>query len=94
VPKPESLRGLMDNLRVSYPGQSIVVSLSTPDSGVSLRGRLIPGLPDSALDTLRSANQTRRADAYHVAERTLHSCDRLVSGRQELTARVRPIEEP
>ena len=94
VPKPESLRGLMDNLRVSYPGQSIVVSLSTPDSGVSLRGRLIPGLPDSALDTLRSANQTRRADAYHVAERTLHPCDRLVSGRQELTARVRPIEEP
>jgi hypothetical protein len=94
VPKPESLRGLMDNLRVAYPGQSIVVSLSTPDSGVSLRGRLIPGLPDSALDTLRSANQTRRADAYHVAERTLHPCDRLVSGRQELTARVRPIEEP
>jgi hypothetical protein len=35
VPKPESLRGLMDNLRASYPGQSIVVSLSTPDSGVS-----------------------------------------------------------
>ena len=91
VPKPESLRGLMDNLRVSYPGQSIVVSLSTPDSGVSLRGRLIPGLPDSALDTLRSANQTHRADAYHVAERTLHPCDRLVSGRQELTARVRPM---
>jgi len=91
VPKPESLRGLMENLGVSYPGKSIVVSVSTPDSGVSLRGRLIPSLPDSALDTLRSANQTRRADAYRVAERTLHSCDRLVSGRQELTARVRPI---
>jgi hypothetical protein len=91
VPKPESLRGLMENMRVFYPGQSIVVSLSTPDSGVSLRGRLIPSLPDSALDTLRSANQTRRADAYRIADRTLHPCDRLVSGRQELTARVRPI---
>lgn len=90
VPKPESLRGLMENLRVFYPGKSIVVSLSTPESGVSLRGRLIPSLPDSAQDTLRSANQTRRADAYRVADRTLHPCDRLVSGRQELTARVRP----
>ena len=91
MPKPETLRGLMENLRVSYPGKSIVVSLSTPDSGVSLRGRLIPSLPDSALDTLRSASQTRRADAYRVANRTLHLCDRLVSGRQELTARVRPV---
>jgi hypothetical protein len=91
VPKPETLRGLMENLRVSYPGKSIVVSVSTPDSGVSLRGRLIPSLPDSALDTLRSASQTRRADAYRVANRTLHPCDRLVSGRQELTARVRPL---
>jgi hypothetical protein len=91
VPKAESLRGLMENLRAFYPGKSIVVSLSTPDSGVSLRGRLIPSLPDSALDTLRSANQTRRADAYHVADRTLHPCDRLVSGRQELTALVRPL---
>jgi hypothetical protein len=26
-----------------------------------------------------------------VAERTLHPCDRVVSGRQELTARVRPV---
>jgi hypothetical protein len=91
VPKPESLRGLMENLGVSFPSKSIVVSVSTPDSGVSLRGRLIPSLPDSALDTLRSANQTRRADAYRMAERTLHPCDRLVSGRQELTARVRPV---
>lgn len=91
VPKPESLRGLMENLGVSYPGKSVVVSVSTPDSGVSLRGRLIPSLPDSALDTLRSANQPRRADSYRVAERTLHPCDHLVSGRQELTARVRPL---
>jgi len=91
MPKPEGLRGLMENLGVSYPGKSIVVSVSTPDSGVSLRGRLIPSLPDSALDTLRSANQTRRADAYRVTERTHHLCDRLVIGRQELTARVRPI---
>jgi hypothetical protein len=94
VPKPETLRGLMDNLRASYPAKSIVVSLSTPDSGVSLRGRLIPSLPDSALDTLRSTSQTRRADSYHVADRSVHPCDHLVTGRQEVTVRVRERDSP
>jgi hypothetical protein len=92
VPKPESLRGLMDNLASSYPAKSIVLSLSTPDSGVSLRGRLIPSLPDSALDTLRSSGQTRRSETYRVSRRTQHPCDQLITGKQELTVRVREIE--
>jgi len=91
MPKPESLRGLMDNLRLSYPAKSIVVTVSTPDGGVSLRGRLIPSLPDSALDTLRSTSQARRADPYRVTDRFVRPCDHLVSGRQELAARVREI---
>ena len=89
--EPESLRGLMENLSVAYPSKSIVVSLSMPDSGVSLRGCLLPSLPDWAMDTLRSSNQTRRADAYHVADRTLHPCDRLVSGAAGSCRMVRPV---
>ncbi len=92
VPKPESLRGLMDNLAASYPAKSIVLSLGTPDSGVSLRGRLIPSLPDSALDTLRSSGQTRRADSYRIFRRTPHPCDQVITGKQELTVRVREID--
>jgi hypothetical protein len=89
TPKPESLRGFIDNLRSYYPASSIVVSLNTPDDGASLRGRLIPNLPEAALDTLRPGNQTRRADAYRVAERTVFSSPRPVTGRQELTLYVR-----
>jgi hypothetical protein len=85
VAKPESLRGYINNLRSFYPASSIVVSLNTPDDGASLRGHLIPNLPESALDTLRPGNQTRRADAYRVAERTLFTPSRPVTGRQELT---------
>jgi hypothetical protein len=33
--------------------------------------------------------QTRRADAYRIAERTVASSKRLVAGRQELTVAVR-----
>jgi hypothetical protein len=89
VPKPDSLRGYIENLRSYYPASSIVVTLNTPEDGASLRGRLIPSLPEAALDTLRPANQTRRADAYRIAERTVVPSARPVSGRQELTLYVR-----
>ncbi len=89
VARPESLQGYIESLRSYYTASSIVVSLSLSEDGASLRGRLIPGLPQSALDTLRPGNQTRRADAYRLAERTVFSSPRLVQGRQELTVNVR-----
>jgi hypothetical protein len=85
----ESLRVYIDNLRKFYTASSIVVSVQTPDDGVSLRGRLLSGLPPSAMDTLRPGNQTRRADNYRVADRTVFPSKRLVSGRQELSVFVR-----
>jgi hypothetical protein len=89
MPPVESLRVLLDNLRRYYTASSIVVSLQTPDDGVALRGRMVPGLPASALDTLQTGNQTRRADAYRVTDRTLFQSKRLVSGKQELSVYVR-----
>ncbi|HXJ21629.1 MAG TPA: SpoIVB peptidase S55 domain-containing protein [Polyangia bacterium] len=89
VPQAETLPVYIDNLRKSYSASAIVVTLQTPDDGASLRGRLISGLPASALDTLRPGNQTRRADAYHIADRTIFPARQLVSGRQELTVSVK-----
>ena len=60
-----------------------------PTTGASLRGRLLRGLPASAMDTLRPANQTRRADAYRIADRTVFPMKRLVSGKQELQILVK-----
>ena len=42
VARPESLRGFIDNLRSYYTASTIVVSLSLPEDGASLRGRLHP----------------------------------------------------
>ena len=89
VPQAETLPVYIDNLRKSYSATSIVVTLQTPDDGASLRGRLIPGMPASALDTLRPGNQTNRAGAYHVADRTVFPARQLVSGREELTVVVK-----
>jgi hypothetical protein len=71
VPRAEDLRGFVENLRTYYPASSIVVSLTTRDDGASLHGRLIRNLPASALDALKTTNQTRRADPFHVIKRTI-----------------------
>jgi hypothetical protein len=89
VPQAESLRGYIDNMRKFYGGSSIVVTVQTTDAGASLRGRLIQGLPASAMDTLRPSNQTKRADSYTVADRTVFPAKHLVTGKQELQVLVK-----
>ncbi|HEY7371283.1 MAG TPA: SpoIVB peptidase S55 domain-containing protein [Polyangia bacterium] len=89
VPQAESLRVYIDNMRKYYAASTIVVTLQTPDAGASLRGRLIQGLPASAMDTLRPSNQTRRADSYAVADRTVYPMKQLVSGKQDLQLLVK-----
>jgi hypothetical protein len=84
----ETLGTYIENLHKYYTAANIVVTVQTPDEGAALRGRLISNLPASALDTLRPANETRRADTFRVAERTVFPSKRLVSGRQELTIAV------
>jgi hypothetical protein len=88
VPRAEDLRGFVENLRLYYPASSIVVSLTTRDDGASLHGQLIRNLPASAMDTLKPAGQTRRADSFHVVKRTAFSGAHPVTGRQEITVQV------
>src|SRR5207244_7241124 len=86
---PENLGGLIDNLRKSYPARSIVVSLETPDEGVTLRGSVIPDLPGSIIDTLRPDASTRRADTFKRASRMVVDTNGVVMGKQELTIHVK-----
>ena len=88
VPRAEDLRGFVENLRAYYPASSLVVSLTTRDDGASLHGRLIRNLPASALDTLKTANQTRRADSFHVIKRAAFPGSRPITGKQEITVQV------
>jgi hypothetical protein len=89
VPQAESLRVYIDNMRKYYGASTIVATLQTADAGASLRGRLIQELPASAMDTLRPSNQTKRADAYSVADRTVYPMKQLVSGKQDIQILVK-----
>ena len=85
----ESLSTYVDNFRRYFAPMSIVVGVQTADDGAALHGRLLPDLPGAAADTLRPGNQTRRAEAYRVVDRTVHPTTHLVTGRQEITVYVR-----
>ena len=89
VPKAETLAGFIDNLRRYYPASHLVVSLTSADDGVALRGRLIRNLPPSALDTLRPAGQSRRAEAFRVVRRTAFPQTHVFLGQKDITVQVR-----
>jgi hypothetical protein len=76
-------------MRKYYGATTIVATLQTADAGASLRGRLIQELPASAMDTLRPSNQTRRADSYSIADRTVYPMKQLVSGKQDIQILVK-----
>ncbi len=76
-------------MRKGYPARSIVVSLETPDEGVTLRGAVIPDLPGSVIDTLRPGASTRRADTFKRAARFVIPTHGIVQGKQEITVRVK-----
>jgi len=76
-------------MRKYYGASTIVATLQTADAGASLRGQLIQGLPASAMDTLRPSKQTKRADSYAIADRTVFPARQLVSGKQELQVLVK-----
>jgi hypothetical protein len=86
---PESLGDLVANLRKGYPARALVVTLTTPDEGVILRGQLVPSLPASIIATLRPGASTLRADPYKRVTRFTVDMAGVIQGKQELTVRVR-----
>ena len=90
MPKPEDLAGFVQNLRTYYPATTLVVSLASKDDGASLHGKLIRNLPQSALDTLRPASQSRRADDVHMVKQFPFPGSRILAGKSEITVQVLP----
>jgi hypothetical protein len=92
VPMPETLRGIMDNLRkLPYPSDSFVISLMKPSDGVSYRGRLMPELPPSAIDTLRQTTSLRRVDSFRAVTHIVRPAGRVIVGRQSITFKVKDL---
>jgi len=86
---PVDLRGFIDAMRPSFSSRTLVVTISTPDEGATIRGRIVPDLPTSELDTLRPANATARAGQFKSGRRIVHGARSVVVGQSSLQVRVK-----
>lgn len=94
IAPPNSLADFVENLRRSYSGRSLVVTLHSPDEGVSLRGQMLPSLPASVLATLRPAASSRRGEVSKRQFRSVHAVPWVMTGKQELTVTIaKPRED-
>ncbi|HEY3355292.1 MAG TPA: SpoIVB peptidase S55 domain-containing protein [Polyangia bacterium] len=92
VPTPENLAGIIANLRKPpYPGDTFVISLMRQSDGVAYRGRLMPELPPSEIDTLRQSTSLRRVDSYRAVTHIVRNAGRVVVGRQGITFKVKDL---
>jgi hypothetical protein len=88
VAVPENVEQLVAALRKTYPGNVLVVTVSTADEGTTLGGKVVPRLPDSAIDTARPAASSGRGEAYKSILRVAVPTKRVVQGRAELMVTV------
>lgn len=94
VAPPENLADLVENLRKGYTSRQLVVTLSTSDEGVTLRGKVVPGLPASVIATLRPGSASRRGEIHKRVLRFAVDAGLVVSGKQELSVLVKDRDEP
>jgi hypothetical protein len=88
VAPPENVEQLMAALRKTYPGTVLVVTVYTADEGATIGGKIVPDLPDSALDTARPAASYAKSDAYKSMVRVVVPTKRVVQGRADLMLQV------
>jgi hypothetical protein len=92
MPTPESLAGILENLRrPHYPADVFVITMMKHGAGVAYRGRLMPELPPSAIDTLRQTTSLRRVDSIRSVTHIVRPAGRVVVGRQRITFKVKDL---
>ncbi len=89
VAPPRNVRQLVRNLKASYPGRSVVISLYKPSKGVKIGGRVIRDLPPSVLDSLNTASRVHQMSAFKAFTRRVHGTRRVVTGKRQLRIRVK-----
>ena len=88
-PLPESLDQIFDNVRLGYPGTSMVVSTKLPTQGLRMRGFIVRDLPGSAFDTLQLAADAERATPFATVTRSELPLGEVVYGSAKLSLDVR-----
>jgi hypothetical protein len=86
---PESLSGMLENYTKRYAPRSFVVTALLPTKGVAYKGRVVPSLPESVLDSLTPNASTEKARSFKTATRFVQETPELVFGRATLKVNVK-----
>lgn len=89
-PIPRNLDDLLDTLESFYDARTLVVSVYRPDEGLAARGELLPGLPDSVLETLEGHGTTQPLLRFKRVARRVTRAPSIIEGRHTIKVRVRP----
>jgi hypothetical protein len=89
APPPVDLPSLLHAFRSLLPGNVWAVTLYPADEGVSLDGKLVRDLPQSALDKLHPQSHTQRAQPYKPIARTKSPTKRVVNGTSSTLVHIR-----
>jgi hypothetical protein len=88
MPEPQNLNDLLTNVTRFYPPKSLVVGINIPGEGVSLRGRLIERLPESAVDALLPTVGYEQISRHRTALREVTTTPFLVEGKETIKVTV------
>ena len=86
---PETLAGLVENLKKGWTARELVIGIETADEGITMRGAVVADLPGSVIDTLRPASSSRRADVYRRVLRVVTPSRPVLIGSKDLSIHVR-----
>ncbi len=70
------------------PGNVYAATLTPPDEGLAVEGKLVRDLPASAIDKLRPQTRTTRATPYKPITRTVSPAKRVIDGSSTTLVRV------
>lgn len=86
---PYCLDDVIENLSKGFPPDALVVTVQLPAQGVSVNGKLIKDLPQSALDTLKPQVATFGEQSEAVVDRLFIYPGMIVEGDLELRMSVK-----
>jgi hypothetical protein len=90
---PENLDDMIANATKRYPARAFVISAQLPTKGVTFKGRVVPSLPESVLDSLSPGTSTEKARSFKTALRIVQEQPDLIFGRTSMRVVVSAADE-
>ncbi len=81
---PQNLDDFLNNIQKYYSADSLVLSLEEESRGVSVKGRALDKLPDSAVISFKPVAGSDETETFQSVSTTVVKTDTIISGKQTI----------